>query len=94
MLKKMPETLTGKRDWAVLMLGFTAAFRRSEIVGLTVADLQRTPDGLFVLIRRSKTDQEGEGHIVAIPRGGKLCRSRRSRTGSPPSASRKAGSST
>ncbi|MBA9067181.1 site-specific recombinase XerD [Methylobacterium sp. RAS18] len=72
MLKKVPETLTGKRDRAVLLLGFAAALRRSEIVGLTVADLERTPDGLFVHIRRSKTDQEGEGHIVAIPRGGKL----------------------
>ncbi|MCP1539000.1 portal protein [Methylorubrum extorquens] len=72
MLKKVPDTLTCKRDRAVLLLGFAAALRRSEIVGLTVGDLERTPDGLFVHIRRSKTDQEGEGHIVAIPRGGKL----------------------
>lgn len=72
MLRKVPDTLTGKRDRALLLLGFAAALRRSEIVGLKVEDLERSPDGLFVHIRRSKTDQEGEGHVVAIPRGGKL----------------------
>jgi site-specific recombinase XerD len=72
MLKKVPDTREGKRDRALLLVGFAAALRRSELVGLTVEDLERTPDGIFVHIRRSKTDQEGEGHTVAIPRGGKL----------------------
>jgi integrase len=45
------------------------AFRRSELVALTVADLVDAPDGYRVMIRRSKTDQEGAGQEIAIPRG-------------------------
>jgi hypothetical protein len=45
-------------------IGFTGAFRRPELVALTV-----TPDGYRVMIRRSKTDQEGEGQEIAIPWG-------------------------
>ena len=48
------------------------AFRRSELCALEVADLTEVPDGLRVLIRRSKGDQEGQGQEVAIPRGYKL----------------------
>jgi integrase len=48
------------------------AFRRSELVALTVADLVEAPDGFRVIIRRSKTDQEGEGQEVAIPHGYKV----------------------
>jgi integrase len=44
------------------------AFRRSELVALDVADLQETDDGFRVLIRRSKTDQEGHGERFAIVR--------------------------
>lgn len=60
------------RDKALLLLGFAAALRRSELVDLKVNDLEFTPDGVLVHIRRSKTDQEGAGAIVAIPRGGRL----------------------
>jgi site-specific recombinase XerD len=60
------------RDRAVLLLGFAAALRRSEIAALRVSDLERAPDGLIVHIRKSKTDQEGAGHTVAVPHGGKL----------------------
>ncbi|MGB3917555.1 tyrosine-type recombinase/integrase [Thiothrix litoralis] len=63
------KTLQGKRDKAVLLLGFAGAFRRSELVGLTVADLEEVSDGLKVLIRKSKTDQEREGHTIAILNG-------------------------
>jgi len=52
----------------LLLLGFAGAFRRSELVGLNVDDLTSTPDGLIVLIRRSKTDQEGQGRRIGIPR--------------------------
>ena len=67
MLATIPDTLAGKRDRALLSLGFSGAFRRSELVALTVADLEETPEGLRVTIRRSKTDQEGEGVTIAIP---------------------------
>jgi site-specific recombinase XerD len=59
----------GVRDWALLLLGFAGAFRRSELVALDVGDVQVTRDGLVVTIRRSKTDQLGKGQKVGIPRG-------------------------
>lgn len=62
-------TLTGKRDRALLALGFAGAFRRSELVALDVADLREDPDGLRVMVRRSKVDQEGRGFEKAIPHG-------------------------
>jgi type I restriction enzyme R subunit len=49
-----------------------SAMRRSELAALDVADLTETPDGLHVLIRRSKGDQEGAGQVIAVPRGTKL----------------------
>jgi hypothetical protein len=51
----------------LIALGFAGAFRWSELVALTVADLVEAPDGYRVLIRRSKTDQEGQGQEIAIP---------------------------
>ena len=72
MLALCPAALAGHRDRALLALGFAGAFRRSELVALEVADLVETPDGLRVTIRRSKTDQEGQGAEVAIPRGYRL----------------------
>ena len=66
------DTLIGKRDRALLALGFAGAFRRSELCALEVADLVEVPDRLRVLIRRSKTDQTGEGQEIAVPRGYRL----------------------
>ncbi|TXN52356.1 site-specific integrase [Methylobacterium sp. WL2] len=64
-----PDTLTGKRDRALLALGFAGAFRRSELVALDVEDLREDPEGLRVMVRRSKVDQEGRGFEKAIPTG-------------------------
>ncbi len=72
MLRHIPSTTIGTRDRALLLIGFGAALRRSELVALDLEDLERTDRGLLVHIRRSKTDQEGEGRTVAIPAGGKL----------------------
>lgn len=72
MLDRYPDTLKGRRDRALLALGFAGAFRRSELVALRVEDLTETADGLRVLIRKSKTDQEGLGQEVAILRGTRL----------------------
>jgi integrase len=72
MLKHCQQTLAGKRDRALLALGFAGAFRRSELAALQVADLVEAPDGYRVVIRRSKTDQEGQGQEIAIPRGYQL----------------------
>jgi integrase len=72
MLEKCPATLMGKRDRALIALGFAGAFRRSELVALEVADLTETPDGLRVVVRRSKTDPTEQGQEVAILRGRRL----------------------
>ena len=73
MLKAIPaDTLAGKRDRALLLFGFAGAFRRSELVALEVSDLVFEPEGVRVMIRRSKADQEGQGQEVAILRGTKL----------------------
>jgi integrase len=61
--------LIGVRDRALLVIGFAGAFRRSELVALDVGDMAETADGLVVTIRRSKTDQEGEGASVGLPYG-------------------------
>ncbi|HEY2475890.1 MAG TPA: site-specific integrase [Candidatus Cybelea sp.] len=67
-----------KRDRAVVLLGFAAALRRSEIAALRVEDLRFEKRGLIVTIRRSKTDQEGNGAELAIPyvANGTLCAAR------------------
>ncbi|MDN5751326.1 MAG: tyrosine-type recombinase/integrase [Pseudonocardia sp.] len=59
-----------RRDAALLLLGFAAALRRSELVALAIGDVigHRT-DGLHLRIGRSKTDQDGRGAIRAVPFG-------------------------
>jgi len=59
-------TVSGKRDAALLLFGFASAMRRSELVALQVEDLELTPSGLLVLIRKSKTDQTGEGMLRPV----------------------------
>jgi site-specific recombinase XerD len=61
--------LIGARDHALILLGFAGAFRRSELVGLNVEDCVFGKDGLTVTLRRSKTDQNGEGRKIGIPYG-------------------------
>ncbi|HQR02857.1 MAG TPA: site-specific integrase [Rhodocyclaceae bacterium] len=60
---------TGLRDRALILLGFAGAFRRSELVALDVADLQFVQEGLIAHVRKSKTDQDGNGRKVGIPYG-------------------------
>jgi site-specific recombinase XerD len=59
--------VAGKRDRALLLLGFAGAFRRSELVALDVAHVREVADGLVVLVERSKTDPDGRGFEVGIP---------------------------
>jgi integrase len=53
----------------MVVLGFALMGRRSELVALQISDIRETSDGLLVLVRASKTDQEGHGEEVAIPYG-------------------------
>lgn len=62
-----PEQPLGARDRAMLLLGFGAALRRSELVALTLGDVETIPGrGLLLTITRSKTDQRGAGQRVAV----------------------------
>lgn len=59
-------------DWrnnALLQVGFFGAFRRSELVALTWEQIKFLPEGIEIIITRSKTDQAGEGQFCAIPIG-------------------------
>ncbi|MCU4186609.1 tyrosine-type recombinase/integrase [Acidiferrimicrobium sp. IK] len=69
MVAKLGPSLNGTRDRALLLVGFAGAFRRSELVALNVEDVTDGQDGLTILLRRSKTDQEGAGRKVGIPYG-------------------------
>jgi hypothetical protein len=71
MVQGLPGTLLGIRDRALILLGFTGAMRRSELVGLDVSDLAQSVEGLTITIRKSKTDQLQAGRKVGIPFGAK-----------------------
>ncbi len=77
---KMPASLSGVRDRAIVLIGFSAALRRSELAKLSLNGAnagtvvaQFTPDGLEIHITRSKDDPYGNGAILAVPFGGDLC---------------------
>tara|TARA_B110000971_G_scaffold168430_1_gene172788 strand:+ start:355 stop:1359 length:1005 start_codon:yes stop_codon:yes gene_type:complete len=55
------------RDRSIILIGFSGGFRRNEIVSLDHDDLDFVTEGLKINIRRSKTDQFGEGSIKALP---------------------------
>ena len=55
------------RDKAILLIGFSGGFRRSELVNIDYEDLEFVNEGVKIFIKRSKTDQSGEGSIKAIP---------------------------
>ena len=60
--------LRGNRDRALVLTGFAGAFRRSELAALRTGHIDSRPDGLLITVPESKTDQEGEGQLVAIRR--------------------------
>jgi site-specific recombinase XerD len=77
---KLPAGLQGVRDRALLLIGFAAALRRSELVALELDVAGAGPvrlafvgEGAEIRIDRSKADQEGRGAVVAVPFGGELC---------------------
>jgi len=65
-----PGAVAAARDAAVLLAGFAGAFRRSELAALNISDvIPSRHDGVYLRVRRSKTDQEGEGQVKALPYG-------------------------
>ena len=55
------------RDKALVLIGFSGGFRRSELVDIEYEDLEFVSEGVKIFVKRSKTDQSGEGMIKAIP---------------------------
>lgn len=71
---KASSRLIDVRNNALLQIGFFGAFRRSELVAICWEHIDFVPEGIEILIPRSKTDQAGEGQICAIPYSDKnLC---------------------
>jgi site-specific recombinase XerD len=66
MVATLEDNLSGRRDACLLLVGFASALRRSELVALDVGDVAETADGLVLTVRRSKTDQEGEGRQIGL----------------------------
>ena len=70
MLEATPENdLIAIRDRAILLLGFAGGMRRSEISSLDTSDLSFVDQGVDIHLRKSKTDQEGHGRTIGIPKG-------------------------
>ena len=61
------EDIKKLRDRSIILIGFSGGFRRNEIVSLDYEDLDFVEEGLKIQIRRSKTDQFGEGSVKALP---------------------------
>ena len=55
------------RDRSIILIGFSGGFRRSEIVALNYDDLEFVQEGLKITLKKSKTDQFGEGSIKGLP---------------------------
>ena len=80
-VRRLPDSPAGARDRALLLVGFGAALRRSELAGLELTGAGASGPirvafvggGLEIAIDRSKGDQEGRGAIVAVPFGKTLC---------------------
>jgi len=68
-VKALPAGVDGARDRALLLFGFASSFRSAEIIALRVEDVEFKPQGIAVFLRSSKTDQEGIGRRIGIPKG-------------------------
>ena len=75
MLDQCADTRIGIRDAAILALGFAAALRRSEICALRISDIrifvpqEESTKRMYLTVRRSRTDQMGKSHKIAVPEG-------------------------
>lgn len=71
-ITRMADTVTertrkGLRDRALVLFGFAGAFRRSELVAIEMDHLTFADEGVRITLPSSKTDQEGQGQVVAVP---------------------------
>lgn len=64
-----PDTLRGRRDRALFVLGWSGMFRRSEIAALSFTDIRVDDEGVTIYVAQSKTDKDAKGAEVPIPHG-------------------------
>lgn len=74
-LENIKTDIIGIRNKAIILIGWAGAFRRSELVAIDFEDLELQDDGVVINIKKSKTDQIGEGYKIGIPyaKEEKLC---------------------
>ena len=61
------EQIKKARDKTIMLIGFAGGFRRAELVAIDYEDLEFVTEGVKIIIRRSKTDQYGEGMVKGLP---------------------------
>ena len=61
------EEIKKLRDKSIILIGFGGGFRRSELISINFEDLEFVPEGLKIILRKSKTDQFGEGMVKGLP---------------------------
>ena len=66
-IEKEKELKIKLRNKALILIGFSGAFRRSELVSVELEDIDFVKEGVKIFIKKSKTDQSGEGMVKAIP---------------------------
>ena len=66
-MNKLKKKIKQLRDRSIILIGFSGGFRRNELVSLDYDDLDFVKEGLKITLRRSKTDQFGEGSVKALP---------------------------
>jgi integrase len=66
---RLPDTPTGTRNRAMILVAFAAGWRRTEVTGLRYSDLRFVPRGIELWLRSSKTDQTGKGRLIGIQPG-------------------------
>jgi integrase len=69
MLATLPDDLSGRRDRALLLIGFAGGFRRAALCALDHADITFVPEGMDLVIRKDKTDHVGQGRELSISYG-------------------------
>jgi len=65
--KEKTEEIKKIRDKSIILVGFSGGFRRTELISINYEDLEFVPEGVKITLRRSKTDQFGEGMIKGLP---------------------------
>ena len=66
-INKDKNQISRSKNKALLLIGFAGGFRRSELVAILLDDVEFVSEGVKIFVKRSKTDQSGEGMTKGIP---------------------------